>query len=269
MLASARPPPTSEEEGASLVVRFGAALGLAAAASMLCAAPAAVRVSSAVASGSIISLRAWLALAAAALGPMVAAIVVLRGAAEGIRAFAGPGAWVRAFGAGLWLASLLVALTWFGSFLRATTHHHALAGVTYAFGALAMAVGLGLVCARVVAILGGLAPAPRSLAFGALGGFVVVALAAIAVRFGRAASHDPASATAAATVVDVLAFALAGVLASRRALGTPRFLALLGPPLAVAIVALGISTLHEPAIRQAVAERAPAFAPAASLISRR
>jgi hypothetical protein len=268
MTASAPPPPRSEEEGASLVVRFGAALGLAAAASVVCAAPAALRVSAAIPPGHV-SLWAWLALAASALGPMVAAIAVLRGAAEGMRAFAGPGAGLRAFGVGLWLASLLVVLTWFGSLLRATTHHHALAGVTYAFGALALAVGIGLACMRIVAILSGLPPAARSLAFGALGGAVVVALAAMAVRFARAASHDSASAAAAATVVDVLAFALAGFLASRRGLGASRILALVGPPLAVVIVAMGISSLHEAAIRQAIGDRAPAFAPAASLVSGR
>jgi hypothetical protein len=249
-------------------VRFGAALGLAVAASLVCAAPAALRVSAAE-SGGHVNLRVWMALAAAALGPMVAAVVVLRGAGEGMRAFAGPGAWVRAFGVGLWLASLLVALTWFGSLLRATTHHHALAGVTYAFGALAMAVGLGLVCVRAVAVLGALPAAARSLAFGALGGAVVVALAALAVRFGRAAAHDAASAAAAANVIDVLAFAFAGFLASRRALGAPRFLALLGPPLAVVLLAMGISGLRDAAIRQAIADRAQAFAPAASLLSGR
>jgi hypothetical protein len=271
MSASAPPPPRSEEEGASLVVRFGAALGLATAASLVCSAPAALRLSAAVAAGQPgqLGLRLWLALAASALGPMVAAIIVLRGAAEGMRAFVGPGAWLRAFGAGVWIASLLVALTWFGSLLRATTHHHALAGVTYAFGALVIAVGLGLVSLRLVSILGNLSPAARSLAFGGLGGAVVVVLAAMAVRFVRAASHDSASAVAAATVVDVFAFALAGFLASRRTLGGPRILALVGPPLAVVILATGISSLRDEAIRQAIADRAPAFAPAASLVSGR
>jgi hypothetical protein len=134
------------EESASLVVRFGAALGLAAAGAVVCSAPATFRLSAALGGGAL-NARAWLALSAAALGPMVAAIVVLRGAGEGLRAFAGPGAALRAFGVGLWLVSLLVALSWFGSILRAATHHHALAGVTYAFGALALGVAFGLVSA--------------------------------------------------------------------------------------------------------------------------
>jgi hypothetical protein len=267
MPASAPPPPRPAEDGASLVVRFGAALGFAVAAAAVCSAPAALRLSGALASAS--GLRIWFGLAAAALGPMVAAIAVLRGAAEGMRAFAGPGAALRAFGVGMWLSSLLVSLTWFGSLLRATTHHHALAGVTYAFGALAFAVGLGLLCARVVTILEGAPLAARSLALGALGGAMVVALAWMAVRFGRAASHGAASSAAAATVVDVLAFALCSVVASRRAWGAPRALALVGPPLAVVLLAMGISSLRDAGLRQAIDDRASAFGPAARLVSGR
>jgi hypothetical protein len=169
----------------------------------------------------------------------------------------------------MWLSSLLVSLTWFGSLLRATTHHHALAGVTYAFGALAVAVGLGLLCARVVTILEGAPLAARSLAVGALGGAMVVALAWMAVRFGRAASHGAASSAAAATVVDVLAFALCSVVASRRAWGAPRALALVGPPLAVVLLAMGISSLRDAGLRQAIADGAAAFGPAARLVSGR
>jgi hypothetical protein len=248
-------------------VRFGAALGLAVVAAAVCSAPAASRVSGALSSAS--GLRVWLALAAAALGPMVAAIAVLRGAAESMRAFSGPGAALRGFGVGMWLASLLVTLTWFGSLLRATTHHHALAGVTYAFGALALAVGLGLVCARVVAILEGASLAARSLALGALGGAMAVAFVWMAVRFGRAASHDAASSAEVAIVIDVLAFALCAMLASRRTWGTPRPLALVGPPLAVVVLAMGISTWQDVGLRQSVAEKAPMFAPAARLLSGR
>ncbi len=268
MPASAPPPPRPAEDSASLVVRFGVVLGLAAAAALVCSVPAVVRVSATLA-GSGFSFHAWVGLSAAVLGPMVAAVVVLRGAAEGIRAFAGPGAALRAFGVALWLTTLFVTLSWFGGLLRATTHHHALAGVTYAFGALALAVGLGLVCARMVAILQESPAEMRSLALGGLGGAITVALVWMAVRFGRAASHDAASSEAAATVVDLVAFALAAFLASRRTLGAPRILALVGPPLAVVVLATGVSALRDAALRQAMAERAPAFAPAARLVSGR
>src|SRR5579872_5733842 len=110
------------------VLRVGTAVGLGVAASLGCTLPAALRVS-----GSGLTdagpLRAWVALAAAALGPMIATVLILRAARDGLRAFGGEGAELRAYGAGLWLASLLVGFSVFGSVLRATTHHHALAGV--------------------------------------------------------------------------------------------------------------------------------------------
>jgi hypothetical protein len=130
-------------------------------------------------------------------------------------------------------------------------------------------VGLGLLCARIVAILEGASLATRSLALGALGGAMAVALLWIAVRFGRAASHDAASSAEAATIVDVLAFAVCSILASRRAWGAPRALALVGPPLAVVLLAMGISTLRDTGLRQAIVEKASTFAPAARLISGR
>jgi hypothetical protein len=253
------------EEGGSLVLRFGTAIGLAALAALACAAPAAVRLSAPFVTAAT-GARVWVALGAAALGPMVVAIVVLRSAAEGLRAFAGPGAALRAFGVALWLAAMLVALTTFGSVLRATTHHHALAGVTYAFGALALAVGSALVCARSIAILRAASPAVRSLVVGALGGVAAVALAWEGQRFVRAGAHDAASSAVAATVVDVFAFALSAYFASRRALVARRGLALVGPPIAVVVAALGISALREAPVRDAVSERAMAFAPAARLV---
>jgi hypothetical protein len=208
------------------------------------------------------------ALAAVALGPMVAAVIVLRGAREGLRAFAGADAGLRAFGVALWLASLMVVLSILGVSL-ASRHHHALIGVTYAFAALVAAVGSAVVCARVVAILRDAPAWARVTLVVLLGLLALGALALLAYRLARAASLDAESAAAAGTVVDVLAFALAALLAASRWLELRRVLALLGPPLAVAVVALGISALRDARVRDAVDEYAPAFAPAAHLVSRR
>ena len=253
----------SEETG-SLVLRFGTAVGLAAAAALAAALPAAMRVGSA--AGQEGTARAWTGLAAAALVPMVGAVVVLRGAREGLRAFGGPGADLRAYGVGLWGASLLVVLALYGSVLRATTHHHALAGVTFALGAVALAVGLALVTVRVVAILRSgppgapLSPSLRGFAVG-LAVFAFAAVGWIGLRFLHAASRDAASAPAAGMVVDVLAFALAALFAARRSLVLRRAVAVVGPPVAVAIAALGFSALRDAPLRAAIDERAPAFAP--------
>jgi hypothetical protein len=268
MPASAAPPPPASEEGGSIVVRFGTAVGLGAVAALASVLPATMRVGTA--AGETAGMgRVWLALASAALGPMVASVVVLRGAREGLRAFAGPGAGLRAFGVGLWLASLLVAFTVFGRMLRANTHHHGLAGVTFAFGALAAAVGSALVCARIVALARTAPDFARRGLVAILGTAAVLALAYVGLRFVRGASQDAASYGAAGTVVDVLAFALAAFFASRRSLGRSRVVALVGPPVAVVVVALGVSTLRDAPVRDAIGERAPAFAPVVDALNGR
>lgn len=266
-MPSYAPPPRSSAARPSLVARFGSAVGMAAAAALVCVLPAALRVSADLAGVSgTQTIRVWLALAAVTLGPMLGAILVLRGAREGLRAFLGPRALLSAFGVGLWLSSLFVALTVLGSFLRATTHHHALAGVTYAFGALFLAIGLGLVTARVVAIFGGLSRATQSILVGALSGFAAVALAAMTMRFMHAASHDAASSSAASAVVDMIAFVAAALLGSRRVFVAQRALVFAGPPIALFVGAVGFSILSDAALRDTIGERAPAFAPLVNLV---
>jgi hypothetical protein len=258
MPGSAPPPPVRADDGGSAVVRFGSAVGLAAAAALACVVPAALRVASSDA-GDVGATHAWVALAATALLPMLAAVVVLRGAREGLRAFAGPGAGLRLYGVALWMSTLLVGLSLFGSVLRATTHQHALAGVTFAFGALALAIGDALVCVRIVAIARGLPEGGRRVLLLAVAIAVGILLLAVGVRFVRAASHDAASYAAAGTVVDVLAFALAALFASRRSLVSRRSIALVGPPVAVVVAAVGIAMLRDASMRAAIGDRAPAF----------
>jgi hypothetical protein len=265
MPPSVEPPTPSSEDAGSLVVRFGTAVGLGAVAALASVLPATMRVGSTAGEGAGTG-RVWLALAFAALGPMVASVVVLRGAREGLRAFGGPGLGLRAFGVGLWLASLLVGFTLFGRVLRANTHHHGLAGVTFAFGALAAAVASAVVCARIVALARTAPDFARPGLVAILGTAAVLALIYVGMRFVRGASQDAASYGAAGTVVDVLAFALAAFLASRRSLGGRRLIALVGPPVAVVVVALGASTLRDAPVREAIGERAPAFAPVVDLL---
>jgi hypothetical protein len=248
------------------VLRVGAVVGAGAAAAVVCVVPAALRVSS---EGEPGVGQALVALSACALVPMIASIVVLRGAREGLRAFAGPGAGLRAFGVGLWLATLLVGLSIFGSVLRATTHHHALAGVTFAFGALLFAVADALVCARVLAIARAMPDRGRRVLLLALAVSVAVLLFAVGVRFVRAASHDAASFAAAGTVVDVLAFVLAAFFAARVRQAWRRPLALVGPPVAVIVAIVGIVELRGAAVHDAVVDRAPAFSPAADVLGGR
>jgi hypothetical protein len=252
-------PPHSPPSG-SLVLRFGTAVGLAAAAALACALPAAMRVTSTVGQQDGTG-RAWAGLAAAALLPMVITVVALQGAREGLRAFAGPGAELRAYGMALWAGALLILLTALGSILRATTHQHALAGVTFAFGALALAVGLALVCVRLVALMRAASEMVRIGSALALGMLAFAAFGGVGARFLHAVSHDPASAPAGGMIVDILAFGLAALIAARGSLAARRAVALVGPPVAVAVAALGFTALHDPPLRAAIDERAPVFAP--------
>ncbi len=225
-------------------MRFGTAIAVGAAAALACTLPAATRVV-AVASAEG-APRVWIALAAAALGPMVAAVLVLRGAREGLRAYGGEGAELRFFGIALWLSSLFVALALFGSVLRATTHQHALAGVTFAFGALALAATSGLVCARLVTILRNAPRNVRRVIGSALALLTLAALAWVSLRFLHAIARDAASAMAAGSVVDVLAFSVAAGFAAHPSLIPRRALALAGPPFALVLALLGVATLRDP-----------------------
>jgi hypothetical protein len=263
------PPPRTAADRGSFVVRFGTALGLGTVAALAGAVPATLRVSSIAGAAGPSTWQVWLALASSALVPMVAAVVVLRGAREGLRGFAGPGAGLRVAGAGLWFASLLVGFTMLGGFLRAHTHHHGLAGVTFAFGALFFALGSAVVCARIVTLARGAPEFARRGLVLILGTAAILALAYVGLRFVRAASHDAASYGAAGTVVDVLAFGLAAFFASRPSLVARRTIALVGPPIAVVVVALGIATLRSAPMLDAVGESAPAFAPVVEFLSSR
>jgi hypothetical protein len=230
--------------------------------------PATFRVSAAFADG-VANVRLWAALAAATLGPMFVAIVLARAAEESLRTLVGPRARPAAFGGFLWLAFLLVGLVLFGKRLRETTHQHALAGVTYAFGALAFAIGLSLVCARLVRVLSGLPAALRGFSFGAFAGLATMSVVWVLTQLARSVQHDPASLAATAVVVDVIAFLAAAVLASRIAEGLRMILALLGPPIVLAVVVLGVATLREPTVCDTIDARAPALGPSAHLVSGR
>jgi len=254
----------SEPDGPR-ILGLGSAVSLAALAALACSIPATTRVS-----GLVAHLhgpaQVWIALAALAFLPMLMAILVLRAARQGLRAFGGAGSELRAYGVALWLASLLVELSLFGRLLRATTHHHALAGVVFALGALAMAAASALLCARVVTLLNRGSIGMRLL----LGGFVsfgaLGALGLVLLGFSRVASHDEASAGAVATFVDTLSFALGAVFAlfvteaTGRSLSRRRALALVGPPIALVIGVLGLSILRDGDLSRAIEQRAPLFA---------
>jgi hypothetical protein len=238
------------------ILEIGSALGLTAAAALACSLPAALRVSASLeaAASAMATWRTWVALASAAR--------------EGLRAFGGPGARIRALGVGVALSWALVAMALFGSILRAVTHNRALAGVTYAFGALLLVVAVAIATRRVVTRLEGASSAAQ---IGCGGAAALASLAAVGwagLRLAEAASSDSSSGAAAALVVDVLAFALAALFAARPSFVRRRALAIAGPPVLLVVAASGFFLLRDAPLREAIEQRAPMFAPLACLVPR-
>jgi len=257
-------PPDDSPHGASFATRAGSLLGVSTLAAMLSSIPAAVRVGPSAGGGW---LGAWLALAACSLPATVAAIALVRGAREGVRALAGDDPLVTAWSVAVWAMTMFLLLVAWGAFLRETTHHHALAGVTFAFGALALGALAALVVRRLSSIVRGADAWGRAaliiVTVAALGG----AITAVGTRLS---SGEEGAAPAAGALVDALAFAIAVGAFSRRGLvGAPGVTAG-GFPLALGTLLVGGALLvRSPGLVAAIRDHAPLFAPVASLVGSR
>ncbi len=235
----------------SPVTRLGTLLGAGALASLAASVPAATRVARE-AEGRFGVTGAWLALAAATLLPMIIAVGVLRGARRGAGLFDAPHVTPRALGFVVWLLASTVALLFFGAALRATTHHHALAGATYALVGLVATVGLAAGASRLVDLAAGWGPIAQRLF---LGGAVLLLVLVLSFLSFKVSRTSPA---AVALLVDVLACFLAAGLASGPVLGGSRIFAALGPPLAAIVLLLGVGGLRAaPKLPAVVRTRAP------------
>ena len=111
------PQPNRPRESPSLVIRFGTVAGVGTAGALACSVPAALRLLPVLGEAESAG-HVWLALASAAILPMMAAVLVLGLAREGSRAFGGEGA-AFAYGVSMWLVLLVVGLSVFGRLLRA------------------------------------------------------------------------------------------------------------------------------------------------------
>jgi hypothetical protein len=231
----------------SIIARASTALGVSAIASLVAALPAALRIAPfAQESGA----RVWIALAAAALVPMIVAVALARAAREGLRAFAGVGALARAVGFVAWVALTFITLAVLGGALRATTHNAPLAGVTFAVFALAAVVILALAAKRVVAVVRNWNSWSQRIAFATALFLFAAALLAVSVR----APH------AGALTVDLLAFAIAACFASREDFTASRSLAFSGTFLAMIVFVIGALTFRaSPLPSKLLFDHAPAY----------
>jgi hypothetical protein len=235
------------EPHVSLVVRAGTAIGAGAAASLAASVPAALRMVGAPEARLGFS-GTWIALAAATLVPCVLAVLLCRAARRGLASFGGEGAATRALAFFVWLFASVDALIVFGALLRATTHHHALAGATFAAFGLLVVVALATLARRAltVAMTWSEATAHGILGLAAFGLGVLPLL--IAVKAGPSASG---------LVVDALAYAIAAGFFSRPPLAGDRLLGIVGPPLSVVVLAIGLSSLRHAPLDAVVRVKAP------------
>lgn len=213
------------------VERIGNATFAAALAAALASLPAALRLAQA--DGSF--PMAWALLAAIALVPMAILVPLFRAAREGLRAWGGDGLGERIAGFGAWLGAMLIFMLRFGTALRAKTHHHALAGVTFAVGALVIAVVLGIVAVRLVRW----AATDRERGSGVHTVVFGVVIAVVALVLFRSIPTS-LSAEARGAAIDGTAALVASILAASKTLEAKPRLARLGGLLAAAFVILAL-----------------------------
>jgi len=237
-------------------MRIGGVVGAGAFGSAMAAAPAALRLEPSL--GVCSPVGAWPFLFGVSIVPMSVAVLGLQRARSGFRALGRSDGMTPVVMVLAWLGSCFAAMTLLGALLRARTHHRALGGVVFAFGAFALAVGLALALARIGALLRKTSPRARWV-------FVILGAAALALGMFQAqhrlGSTAPLSAAEGAKLVDGLAFALSAFIASGYPFVQWRALALIGPPLAGVVLILGLSTWRTcPTLQHALGEQAPMFA---------
>lgn len=224
--------PAPEPAPASRLQRLGAVVGVATIAALGAAIPGTIRAASA-GDGALAS---WALLAGVWMLPALVLVPVFRAARSGVRGLSGDGGRERVAAAVVWLGAVTIALTRLGALLRRTTHHHALAGVTFAIGAVAIAVVLALFAARAASF----ATRARDAGHGSMGLAVLVAIASLeALAIVRGVPSSLASG-ARAVAVDGAAAVLSLTLATAPWMETRRAIALLGPPLGVACLVVAL-----------------------------
>lgn len=248
------PGPEPDGDNSSIVMRAGFIVAGGVVAALVASLPAALRVGHEGAASR--AIEPWLTLAAALTPLTVALVAILRRARVGVRLLVGEH--VTAFAAAVlwWGVIELGLLSLFGALLRKTTHHHALAGVTFSAFALVTGVLVALFTRRMTATLarGGAGVVKIGLLVAAL-----CALAATVFVATHAARIEGLRATG--MLVDGLAIVVTTVIASSRSFGCWRPMAIGGLPAAVLLVMVGLTTLRfDPKLQQSLLEGAPIHA---------
>lgn len=202
-----------------------------------------------------LALEQWLALTAVSIPLAVLAVAVVGRARVGAHHVAGRRG-----------TSLVIALLWslvtelgllsiFGTVLRKTTHHHALAGVTFAMFAVVSGALVALF-ARRIALLLAQDGSPRERQALALGGGAS-ALAVLIIGFRMAGVEELHTTPA---LVDAVLLVTASVIASSRIVPRPRTLMLGASGAAVVVILAGLAAARlDSELQQGLLQTSPVF----------
>lgn len=246
--------PEPDSDGPSIVTRFGFIVAGGVVSAFASSLPAALRMANDASAPR--AIEQWVVLAAVSMPLAVTAVAVLRRARVGLLLLVGERALLLAVAVLWWSVIELGLLSVFGALLRKTTHHHALAGVTFSAFAIVTGIIVALFARRGTMILvrGGTSVPKIGLVMAAACAFVVTML--VGLRASRAEGLH-----AAAALVDVLAFAMTTTIASSRLFNRWRPMAIAGVPVAVLLIIAGLTTLRfDPKLQESLGAVAPIHA---------
>jgi FtsH-binding integral membrane protein len=253
--------PEPENDGSSVVMRVGYVFAGGVVAAVASSLPAALRMGG---GGAARALEHWIALSALATPIGVGAVAVLKRARVGLRLLVGEHAALFAMGVLWWCVIELGLLSVFGAVLRKTTHHHALAGVTFAVFAAVTGIIVGLLARRATANLARGEGSVHRVGLAIAAGAAFLVLLLVGVRTSKAENIHTAAA-----LVDALALMVTATIASSRLFGRYRPMAIAGVPVAVLVLMVGLTTLRfDPKMRESIPEAAPIHGLVLSLASR-
>lgn len=245
--------PRSDSEAPSMRRRVGFIIGSGAVAAVVASLPVAFRTLGDATFGLV--LERWLVLSGITTPLAVMAIAVWERARVGLRMLVGERRAPFILGMSWWCVIELALLSLFGAVLKKTTHHHALAGVTFAMFAVVSGIVVALFAARTTAIL--VRAGARSETLGLRIAAVCVGLGIFIVGL-RASRADGLHTTAA--ISDGFVFVVATIFGSLRIRERFARLPTIGIPLAAVLIVVGLAVLRFDApLQKELEETAPIF----------
>lgn len=230
-------PEDDVEAGTSLVLRIGIVIAGGVLSAVIGSMPAALRLGGEGSLGTL--LTRWVVLSALCLPMAVIAVAVLKRARVGLRELLGERAQLLVIGVLWWSVIMLGLLAVVGAVLKKMTHHHALAGVTFAFFAVVSGIVVGLLARRTTAMLGRGGTKLQKVGLTIVGSCAVVVLGLVLVRTGKSPDLH-----AAAGMIDAISLSIVALMTSSRAFTKLRPLAVVGLPAAILILVVGLTLLR-------------------------